>query len=125
VLWANLHLLFWLSLFPFATGFMGENHFAATPSAVYGVVLLGAAAAFTILQRAIIRTQGKESLLEAAVGGDWKGKVSLVGYVAGIASTFLVPWVAEALYIAVAAIWFVPDKRIEETLEHTPEHKKP
>jgi len=125
VLWANLHLLFWLSLFPFATGFMGENHFAATPSALYGCVLLGAAAAYTILQQAIIRAQGEESLLQAAVGGDWKGKASLVGYVAGIASTFIVPWVAEALYIAVAAIWFVPDKRIEETLEHTPEHKKP
>jgi uncharacterized membrane protein len=125
VLWANLHLLFWLSLFPFATGFMGENHFAATPSAVYGAVLLGAAAAFTILQRAIIRSQGKDSLLRAAVGGDWKGKVSLAGYILGILSTFVVPWVAEALYVAVAAIWFVPDKRIEETLEHTPEHKKP
>jgi uncharacterized membrane protein len=125
VLWANLHLLFWLSLFPFATGFMGENHFAATPSALYGLVLLGAAAAYTILQMAIIRTQGRESLLQAAVGGDWKGKVSLVGYLVGIASTFVVPWVAEALYIAIAAIWFVPDKRIEETLEHTPEHKRP
>ena len=125
VLWANLHLLFWLSLFPFATGFMGENHFAATPSALYGAVLLCAAVAYTILQKEIIRAQGEESLLQAAIGGDWKGKVSLVGYVAGIASTFIVPWVAEALYIAVAAIWFVPDKRIEETLEHTPEHEKP
>jgi len=125
VLWANLHLLFWLSLFPFATGFMGENHFAATPSMLYGCVLLGAGVAYTILQSAIIRAQGKESLLHAAVGGDWKGKMSLVGYIAGIASTFVVPWVAEALYIAVAAIWLVPDRRIEATLERTPEHRKP
>jgi TMEM175 potassium channel family protein len=117
VLWANLHLLFWLSLFPFATGFMGENHFAATPSALYGVVLLGAAIAYTILQVAIIRAQGRESLLQAAVGNDWKGKVSLVFYVVGIASTFAVPWVAEVLYIAVACVWLVPDKRIEHTLE--------
>jgi uncharacterized membrane protein len=118
VLWANLHLLFWLSLFPFATGFVGENHFAATPSALYGVVLLGAAVAYTILQVAIIRTQGRESVLHAAVGSDWKGKVSLVFYVAGIASTFVLAWVAEVLYIAVACIWLVPDKRIEHTLEH-------
>ena len=118
VLWANLHLLFWLSLFPFATGFMGENHFAATPSALYGVVLLGAAAAYTILQKAIIYAQGDRSLLLAAVGSDWKGKASLVGYLAGIASTFVIAWVAEALYIAVACIWLVPDKRIEHTLEH-------
>ena len=117
VLWANLHLLFWLSLFPFATGFVGENHFAATPSALYGVVLLGAAAAYTILQAAIIRAQGRESLLQAAVGSDWKGKVSLVFYVVGIASTFAVSWVAEVLYIAVACVWLVPDKRIEHTLE--------
>ena len=116
VLWANLHLLFWLSLFPFATGFVGENHFAATPSALYGVVLFGAAIAYTILQMAIIRSQGKDSMLHRAVGGDWKGKVSLVFYVLGIASTFVVPWVAEALYIAVACIWLVPDPRIERTL---------
>ena len=118
VLWSNLHLLFWLSLFPFATGFVGENHFAATPSALYGVVLLGAAIAYTILQLAIIRSQGKESLLHAAVGSDWKGKVSLVFYVVGIASTFVVPWVAEVLYIAVACIWLVPDPRIARTLAH-------
>src|SRR5512139_1116082 len=86
VLWANLHLLFWLSLFPFATGFMGENHFAATPSALYGVVLLCAALSYTILQAAIIRAQGKDSLLHAAVGSDWKGKVSLVFYLVGIGS---------------------------------------
>jgi uncharacterized membrane protein len=118
VLWANLHLLFWLSLFPFATGFMGENHFAPMPSALYGVVLFGAAISYTILQMAIIRAQGKDSLLHAAVGGDWKGKVSLVFYVVGIASTFIVPYVAEVFYVAVALIWLVPDPRIERTLAH-------
>jgi uncharacterized membrane protein len=118
VLWANLHLLFWLSLFPFATGFMGENHFAPTPSALYGVVLFGAAISYTILQMAIIRSQGKDSLLHAAVGNDWKGKASLVFYVVGIASTFTVPYVAQVFYVAVAAIWLVPDPRIERTLAH-------
>jgi uncharacterized membrane protein len=118
VLWANLHLLFWLSLFPFATGFMGENHFAPTPSALYGVVLFGAAISYTILQMAIIRAQGKDSLLHAAVGSDWKGKVSLVFYVVGIASTFMVSFVAQVFYVAVALIWLVPDPRIERTLAH-------
>ena len=118
VLWSNLHLLFWLSLFPFATGFMGENHFAPTPSALYGVVLFGAAISYTILQMAIIRAQGKDSLLHTAVGRDWKGKLSLVFYVVGIASTFMVPYVAEVFYVAVAFIWLVPDSRIERTLAH-------
>jgi TMEM175 potassium channel family protein len=118
VLWSNLHLLFWLSLFPFATGFMGENHFARIPSALYGVVLFGAAISYTLLQMAIIRAQGKDSLLHTAVGNDWKGKVSLVFYVAGIASTFFVPFVAEVFYVAVALIWLVPDPRIERTLAH-------
>jgi uncharacterized membrane protein len=118
VLWSNLHLLFWLSLFPFATGFMGENHFAPIPSALYGVVLFGAAIAYTILQMAIIRSQGKDSLLHAAVGSDWKGKASLVFYVVGIASTFVVPFVAEVFYVAVALIWLAPDPRIERTLAH-------
>ena len=118
VLWSNLHLLFWLSLFPFATGFMGENHFAATPSALYGFVLLGAALSYTMLQMAIIRAQGKDSLLHAAVGGDWKGKASLVFYVVGIISTFMVPYVAEVFYVAVALIWLVPDPRIERMLAH-------
>jgi uncharacterized membrane protein len=118
VLWSNLHLLFWLSLFPFATGFMGENHFAATPSALYGVVLLGAAVAYFILQQTIIRSQGKDSVLRAAVGRDWKGKVSPVCYLLGIASTFVVPWVAEVLYVIVALMWLVPDRRIERTLAH-------
>ncbi len=118
VLWSNLHLLFWLSLFPFATGFMGENHFASMPSALYGVVLFCAAISYTILQMAIIRSQGKESLLHAAVGNDWKGKASLVFYVVGIGSTFAVPFVAQVFYVAAALLWLVPDRRIERTLAH-------
>jgi uncharacterized membrane protein len=114
VLWANLHLLFWLSLFPFATGWMGENHFAATPSALYGVVLLAAAIAYWILQQTIIAAEGAESPLKAAVGTDWKGKLSPLIYLVGIASTFWLPWVAQALYVAVAAVWLVPDRRIEK-----------
>jgi uncharacterized membrane protein len=118
ILWANLHLLFWLSLFPFATGWMGENHFAALPSAVYGVVLLAAAIAYWILQQAIIAAQGPGSVLERAVGSDWKGKLSPVLYACAIASTFFVPWIAQAIYIAVAVLWLVPDRRIERTLQH-------
>jgi uncharacterized membrane protein len=116
VLWANLHLLFWLSLFPFATGWMGENHFAATPSALYGAVLLAAAIAYWILQQTIIAAQGPQSPLKAAVGNDWKGKLSPLAYAIGIASTFWWPWVAQALYVAVAAVWLIPDRRIERTL---------
>jgi uncharacterized membrane protein len=118
ILWSNLHLLFWLSLFPFATGFMGENHFAATPSALYGLVLLGAAIAFVILQAVIIRAQGKGSMLRRAIGRDWKGMLSPAFYLAGIGSTFVTPWVAQAFYVAVAGLWLIPDKRIERTLEH-------
>lgn len=116
VLWANLHLLFWLSLLPFVTGWMGENHFAAIPSALYGGVLLAAAIAYWILQRTIIAAQGSESPLKAAIGGDWKGKLSPVLYVVAIASTFVWPWVAQALYVVVALIWLVPDRRIEGAL---------
>ena len=111
-LWANLHLLFWLSLFPFATGWMGENHFAPTPSAFYGVVLLMAAIAYWILQQTLIASEGRGSVLQAAVGRDWKGKLSPLFYVAAIVSTFLVQWVAQALYVLVALIWLVPDRRI-------------
>lgn len=116
VLWANLHFLFWLSLFPFVTGWMGENHFGALPSALYGCVLLAAAIAYVILQNAIIWAQGEDSSLKAAIGGDWKGKVSPVMYAAGIAASFFVPWIAQALYVAVALIWLVPDRRIERSL---------
>ena len=118
ILWANLHFLFWLSLFPFASGWMGENHFAALPSALYGAVLLGAAVAYWVLQQVIIAAEGAESPLKAAVGSDWKGKLSPVFYVAGIASTLFVPWVAQALYVTVALVWLVPDRRIEKSLAH-------
>lgn len=118
ILWANLHLLFWLSLFPFATGWMGENHFAALPSAVYGFVLLAAAIAYWILQQAIIAAQGPGSVLERAVGSDWKGKLSPVLYACAIVSTFFAPWIAQAIFIAVAILWLVPDRRIERTLQH-------
>ena len=119
ILWANLHLLFWLSLFPFATGWMGENHFAATPSAIYGVILLAAAIAYWILQQRIIATQGADSPLRTAVGHDWKGKLSPVIYLLGIVSTFFWPWVAQAMYVAAAALWLVPDRRIEKVVEHS------
>ena len=113
ILWANLHLLFWLSLFPFATGWMGENHFTAVPTALYGVVLLMAAIAYYLLELAIIRVQGPDSLLRKAVGRDWKGKLSPVLYVVAIAATLWSPWVAEAIYVSVALIWLIPDRRIE------------
>jgi uncharacterized membrane protein len=117
VLWANLHLLFWLSLFPFATGWMGENHFAAWPSAIYGFVLLMAAFAYLILEKTIIACDGPDSLLKKAVGGDWKGKLSPLLYVAAIiASLFGWPWVAQACYVTVALIWLVPDRRIERAM---------
>jgi uncharacterized membrane protein len=118
VLWANLHLLFWLSLFPFATGWMGENHFAPVPSAFYGVVLLMAAIAYVILQQTIIAAEGPNSVLKTAIGGDWKGKLSPIVYLLGIASSFWVQWLAAALYVLIALIWLVPDRRIEHALEH-------
>ena len=105
MLWANLHLLFWLSLFPFATGWMGQNHFAARPAALYGVVLLMAAIAYWLLQQAIIAAEGASSVLKTAVGSDWKGKLSPLFYVVAIVSTFWTPWIAEALYVAAALIW--------------------
>ncbi|MGH8795783.1 MAG: TMEM175 family protein [Caldimonas sp.] len=116
VLWANLHLLFWLSLLPFATGWMGENHFAALPSAFYGAILLAAAIAYWLLQQAIIAVEGPASILAAAVGRDWKGKLSPVLYLAAIVSTAWRPWIAQAIYVVAALIWVVPDKRIEHVL---------
>jgi uncharacterized membrane protein len=118
VLWANLHLLFWLSLFPFATGWMGENHFASVPSALYGVVLLMAAVAYLVLQQTIIATEGPSSVLKSAVGGDWKGKLSPVVYLLAIASAFWVQWLAQALYVLIALVWLIPDRRIERALQH-------
>jgi len=113
VMWANLHLLFWLSLVPFVTGWAGENHFAMLPVAMYGVVLLMAAVAYTILQWRIIAHEGGESLLAHLVGRDRKGKGSVLIYIVSIPSVLLSPWIAVALYIVVALIWLVPDRRIE------------
>jgi uncharacterized membrane protein len=117
VLWANLNLLFWLSLFPFATGWMGENHFASLPSAVYGVVLLMAAIAYFVLQRCIIAANGPGSILQRAVGADWKGKLSPIFYIAAIAASFRVHWVPQILYVLVALVWLVPDRRIERAID--------
>jgi uncharacterized membrane protein len=117
VLWANLHLLFWLSLTPFATGWMGENHFAPATLAAYGVVLLGSAIAYFILQGRLIAVNGPDSALAHAVAGvDWKGQISPVLYCVGIASSFWQPWLSGAAYVAVALMWLVPDRRIERTL---------
>jgi uncharacterized membrane protein len=116
ILWANLHLLFWLSLIPVTTGWMGENHFAASPAALYGVVLLMAAIAYFILQNAIIASQGADSLLRKAVRRDWKGKVSIVIYALAVPLAFVVHWLALALYVLVALLWLVPDRRIEQVL---------
>ncbi len=116
ILWANLHLLFWLSLFPFTTGWMGENHLAATPTAIYGFVLLMAAVAYYILQRTIMAQQGNDSLLAVAVGSDCKGKLSPVLYLAAIPLAFVSPWLASGLYVFVALLWLVPDRRIERVL---------
>lgn len=117
ILWANLNLLFWLSLFPFATGWMGENHFAIPPSALYGFVLLMAGIAYLLLQQAIIASQGPASLLRKAVGPDWKGKLSPVLYVAGIISSLFSSWVAQTIYVFVAVLWLIPDRRIEHALQ--------
>jgi len=116
VLWANLHLLFWLSLVPFATGWMGENHFAPAPTALYGVPLLMAGIAYLLLQRAIMAAQGRESLLAVAVGRDLKGKLSPLLYLVAIPSAFLDQRIAGAIYVFVALIWLVPDRRIERAL---------
>ena len=116
ILWANLHLLFWLSLVPFATAWMGETHFAAVPAAVYGVILLMAALAYYILQQCIIASQGGNSILRQAVGRDWKGKLSPVLYAVAIVSTAVSPWIAMAIYTLVAVMWLIPDRRIERVL---------
>jgi uncharacterized membrane protein len=113
ILWANAHLLFWLSLVPFVTAWMGANHFAPVPMAAYGVVLFLAAIAYWILQRVIIISQGPGSVLAAAIGGDMKGKLSPLVYAIAIPSAFVHPWVAAMLYVAVAMMWLIPDRRIE------------
>ena len=117
ILWANLHLLFWLSLVPFVTAWMGENHFASVPMALYGVVLLMAGVAYLFLQRAIIARQGADSMLARAVGRDLKGKLSPVFYSLAIVASFIRPWIAGALYVLVALTWLVPDRRIERTVD--------
>jgi uncharacterized membrane protein len=116
ILWANLHLLFWLSLFPFTTAWVGANHLAPAPTAVYAFVLLMAAIAYYILQRTIIAQQGKNSLLAAAVGKDWKGKLSPACYLAAIPLAFVSPYISHGLFIFVAILWLVPDRRIERVL---------
>jgi uncharacterized membrane protein len=118
VLWANLHLLFWLSLVPFVTAWMGENHFATVPTAIYGVVLLMAGVAYWILQSALIRCERSDSLLAMAVGSDFKGKISPVLYLFAIPAAFVSPWLAGAIYVAVALIWLIPDRRIERVIDH-------
>ena len=119
VLWANLHLLFWLSLVPFVTGWMGENHFAPMPTALYGVVLFMAAIAYTILQMRIVALHGRDSTLALAIGHDWKGRLSVLLYLIAIAASFFVPWIGWSIYALVALIWLVPDRRIERALAAT------
>jgi uncharacterized membrane protein len=117
ILWANLHLLFWLSLFPFTTDWMGENHLAPTPTAVYGFVLLMAALAYYILQHTIIAQQGTDSLLASAIGKDWKGRVSPALYLVAIPLAYVSSWISNGLFVLVALIWLVPDRRIERALK--------
>jgi uncharacterized membrane protein len=116
ILWANTHLLFWLSLIPFATGWMGENNFAKLPTAIYGLALLMPALAYYILQLAILRSEGKGSVLAHAIGSDWKGKISPVLYILGIGLAFIETWLACAIYALVALMWLMPDQRIERVL---------
>jgi uncharacterized membrane protein len=116
VLWANLHLLFWLSLIPFVTAWMGENHFASAPVALYGVILLLSAIAYTVLVRSLLLLHGPDSFLAEALGADFKGKISIVLDLIAIPLAFLNPWVAFAIYILVAVMWLVPDRRIERRM---------
>jgi uncharacterized membrane protein len=116
ILWANLYLLFWLSLFPFTTGWMGENHFTAMPTVLYGVVLLMAAMAYFLLQRTIIRSQGQDSILKKAIGRDWKGRLSPILYILAILAALRSPWTAQAILVIAALVWLIPDRRIEKLL---------
>jgi TMEM175 potassium channel family protein len=120
ILWANLHLLFWLSLVPFVTGWMGENHFAARPVALYGAVLLMAGIAYYTLSQLLIRHQGRDSVLAKAVGRDFKGQISVILYVAAIGLSFLNRWIAVGIYVLVVVMWLIPDRRIERTLTGSP-----
>jgi len=126
IMWANLHLLFWLSLFPFVTGWMGENHFNAAPSALYGALLLLAAVAYYILQTLIVLEQGgRDSKLAVAIGNDWKGKLSPVLYALGMILSFFNPIIAGAIYVLVALIWLVPDRRLERLVTDPAQNIKP
>jgi uncharacterized membrane protein len=116
VLWANLHLLFWLSLLPFATGWMGENHFSTLPILLYGVALLMAGVAYYLLEQTIIRAQGPDSILKHAIGRDRKGKLSLVLCVAAVVASVRTPWIAEAIFVVLALVWLIPDRRIENVV---------
>ena len=116
ILWANLHLLFWLSLVPFVTGWMGENHFAPLPTAVYGVNLFMAGVAYKILQTLIVRAQGENSKINQAIGSDFKGNISPVLYLAAIALAFVSQWISDAIYVLVALMWLIPDRRIESKI---------
>jgi len=118
VMWANLHLLFWLSLVPFATTWVGENPAASAPTAIYGVLLLGTAIAYMIMQATLVRAQGNDQTLQRALGSDFKGKLSPLLYVLGIGSSFVAPWLGQLFYVSVALIWLVPDRRIERELIH-------
>jgi uncharacterized membrane protein len=117
IMWANLHLLFWSSLLPFVTGWMGENHFQSIPSALYGGVLLMAALAYLILQTLIIRVHGRDSTLARAIGSDFKGKLSLLLYAVAIGVSFVRPWIAGCIYIGVALMWLIPDRRMEKAFD--------
>ena len=117
IMWANLHLLFWLSLFPFVTGWMGENHFTPLPTALYGSVLLLAGLSYYVLQSLIVADQGRDSKLAAALGRDYKGRLSPLVYAVAIALSFVRPWLAGALYVLVALLWLIPDRRIERIVE--------
>ena len=117
ILWANMHLMFWLSLLPFATGWMGENHFVQAPTALYGAALLMPAIAYYLLQRAIVRHQGAQGPLAKALGRDVKGKISPLLYLAAIGMAFVLPWISHAIYVLVALMWLVPDRRIEQRLK--------
>jgi uncharacterized membrane protein len=119
ILWANLHLLFWLSLFPFVTGWMGENHFTPLPTALYGAVLLLAAIAYYILQSRILADHGPDSELVASFGKDWKGKLSPFLYAIAIVASFFGPWLATVIYLSVALVWLIPDRRIERVVHET------
>ena len=118
ILWANLHLLFWLSLVPFVTGWMGENHFATVPVAAYGIVLLCCAIAYTVLAKAIMSREGPDSVIARSLGRDVKGKISLLPYASAIPLAFVNPWISMASFVAVAILWVVPDRRIEKNLPH-------